>query len=280
MPLAMANNLQLIINKTSVINKKDILFLLQKKYNILPSHLVANNYNFVLNQQQLEDVEKIINNYPVEYILGECDFYGHNFAILPKVLIARFETELLVKAAIKYATPSAKIIEIGCGSGCLSICIAKHRPKAKIIALDIFPPAIQNTKQNIILHKIHNIFAILQNVKTFVKYRGVSFCNSDVVVSNPPYIKKSSFALLQQSVKSFESKFALVGEDNGLEIYKIILHKTLQGKKSLHICFEIGFDISTTLQAFINTQYHGIFKIVEIIKDFNNIDRVLVIKKI
>ena len=273
-------NLKTIFANANGINKKDILFMLEKKYNISSTNLIINNYNINLSVEQSEDINKILNNYPVEYILGECEFFGDRFAILPKVLIPRPETELLVEATIKCSNKNAKIIEIGGGSGCVSISIAKQMPLAKIIALDIFAPAIQNINKNIVLHGAGNVFGTLQNVKTFTKHKGVNFANADVLVSNPPYIKQSSFALMQKSVKNFESRQALIGKDNGLEIYKIILQKALKGKKRLTICFEIGFDIYHSLVNFIEAKYKGIFKIAETINDFNNVKRVIIIRKI
>ncbi len=182
-----------------------------------------------------EGLEKLKQGLPVQYIVGNVNFYGITLKVNENVLIPRFETETLVEKTIKYAKENLKepykIIDLGTGSGAIAITLKKHL-NSQIDAIDISEKALDIAKENAINNNlIINFYKsnMLENVKD--KY--------DVIISNPPYISKNE--KIDDIVKNNEPAIALYADDNGLEYYKKILEKATDhlNKPGL-IAFEIG----------------------------------------
>ena len=205
------------LNKPDFISNPDWI-LLQKKYNNMESIL-----------------EKLNNGYPVQYLIGEIEFLNTIINVDERVLIPRFETEYLVDKTIKYAksmfNKKIDIIDLGTGSGCIAISLAKNL-LANITALDIDDNTLDLAKQN----------AILNNVSVkFIKKDMTSKLENkyDIIISNPPYIPYDGF--VQEKVKKYEPNIALFAEDEGLYFYKKILENHLGNlNKPGLIAFEIG----------------------------------------
>ena len=281
--LTLLTPLKNLFYSQNVAVQNDIIKLFEDKYNISKTNFLLNINNIDFRTQQIRDCIKIINNYPVEYITNKVLFYNNEFYIQQKVLIPREDTEILVNAIIKKLNKDRnyKIFEIGTGSGALLVSLALNNAKLRLCGIDIYNKAYQNTKHNINKYNLKNrVFNTKCDIKNFVKFKGLSLKNCDIIFSNPPYIKKSSHSRLQSSVKFFESHLALFGGVDGLYFYKLILNKcSIECKKNAIIFFEIGYDISKELTNFINKKYFGMFKITEKIYH-NNINRVIVIQKI
>lgn len=158
---------------------------------------------------------------PLQYILGTTTFFGLEFTVNPNVLIPRPETEELVEWILKTnRLPSPSILDIGTGSGCIAVALAKNIAKAKVFALDISPNAIDTAKVNAQQNDI-NITFINKNILTLpAELNGSPF---DIIVSNPPYVRESEKQQMEPNVLEFEPDLALFVHDaNPLEFYKAI----------------------------------------------------------
>jgi len=217
---------------------------------------------------------------PIQYILGKADFMGLSFKVTPSVLIPRPETEVLVEKAIEVVTRHMThdtrlgILDLGTGSGCIAVSLAKFLPNAKIDALDISEDALEIARTN----------AKLNNVKINFK-RGDLFspCSLEpraynLIVSNPPYIVSSEINKLQPEVR-YEPSLALNGGRDGLDFYRRIIKNAPKFlKKHGLLIMEMGFSQAEDLKNIFQNSHK--FEIIEVIKDYNNIERVVVARKI
>ena len=135
----------------------------------------------------LNDFERILKNEPIQYIIGNVNFYGNTFICDNRALIPRPETEILVESVIQskiWSKEKISILEIGTGSGCISISLAKLREKISIDSIDISLKALDLAKQNYLINKVKEpinfIHTDFENFKTTTIY--------DIIISNPPYI--------------------------------------------------------------------------------------------
>lgn len=181
-----------------------------------------------------EGLEKLNQGLPVQYIVGNVDFYDINLLVDKNVLIPRFETELLVEKTINYAKElkaPLDILDIGTGSGAIAITLSKHL-NANVLATDISKEALNIAKNNA---KRNNENVTFKQSDIFQNIQG----KFDIIISNPPYIAKSE--VIDPLVKNNEPHIALYAEENGLYFYRKILEniKPFLKEKSL-IAFEIG----------------------------------------
>jgi release factor glutamine methyltransferase len=158
---------------------------------------------------------------PLAYILGSKEFYSLEFEVTPSVLIPRPETESLVAAALEFAAqhPSARVLDIGTGSGAIAISIAANAPRALVVAADIEQDALAVAGRNVARHhaedrvelRLADIFEPLDS--------GVALGNFDLIVSNPPYVEVSAIDSLAPEVRDFEPPAALFTGAGALECY-------------------------------------------------------------
>lgn len=216
-------------------------------------------------------VDKLINGEPIQYVIGNVDFYGNIIYVNKDVLIPRFETELLVEKTIKYIKSTfnkqVSVLDIGTGSGCIAITIAKNI-SSKVDAVDISEGAIKVAKDNCIHNSVDiNIFKsdIFSNVNK--KY--------DVIISNPPYIAYDEE--IMDIVKNNEPHTALYASDNGLYFYDKILKecKDYLNDKFL-IAFEIGYTQGDAIKELVQKYLNNIDVWIE--KDYSDKDRFVFIK--
>jgi release factor glutamine methyltransferase len=215
---------------------------------------------------------------PLQYIIGKVEFYGLEFEVNPSVLIPRPETELLVEAVIellkKHESPS--ILDIGSGSGNISIALAKNIPACKIVGLDISEEAIETAKRNAKLNEVENqLMFVKKNILNGLEIGENKF---DVVVSNPPYISAAEFLNLDPELRLYEPRFALTDENDGLSFYRKIsaLSKSLL-KNNGKIFFEIGVGQSEEVKRIL---LDNDYKSIVIKKDFSDIERIIIGEKI
>ena len=219
----------------------------------------------------IDDAIKLLNkNIPVQYIVGEVDFYGNIFKINNNVLIPRFETEQLVELTIEYINDkfnrNVNILDIGTGSGCIAITLKKNID-CNVDAVDISLEAIKVAKDNAKLNNVDiNIFKsdILNNVDN--KY--------DVIISNPPYISYDEE--IMDIVKNNEPKTALYASNDGLYFYEEILKIC---KRNLNKDFIIAFEIGSTQGKKIKDMALNYLDNIDVYvkKDLNNLDRFVII---
>jgi release factor glutamine methyltransferase len=162
---------------------------------------------------QWEDVlSELKKEKPIQYILGETEFYGLRFIVDENTLIPRPETEELVELIVesqKSKVKSLKILDIGTGSGCIAISLAKNLPNAQVFALDVSEKAIAIAKKNAAMNKV-NVDFILANILE-IEDLNQQF---DCIVSNPPYVRLLEKAEIKTNVLAYEPHLALFVEDN------------------------------------------------------------------
>ncbi|MDQ7816946.1 MAG: peptide chain release factor N(5)-glutamine methyltransferase [Melioribacteraceae bacterium] len=209
---------------------------------------------------------------PVQYIIGSTEFYGLQFDVNPSVLIPRPETEILVETIInKYKfSDRLKILDIGCGSGNISIALAKNLTNAAIMAIDVSEEALKLAEANAIRNEAGNI--IFQ--KADITLNGFLTKNKfDLIVSNPPYVSGQEFDSLQKEIIMYEPRIAITDNENGLKFFKRITefaNETLIEGGSLY--YEMGLGQSDDVKSIMNG--NG-FEGIQIVKDYQKIDRVI-----
>lgn len=212
-------------------------------------------------------INRLNNGEPIQYIIGNVNFYGNIIEVNKDVLIPRFETEELLEKTIKFINENfinPKILDVGTGSGCIAITLKKELPTSKVHAIDISKQALDIAKQNSINNNVKIKFYesdILKNVNE----------KFDVIISNPPYIDYNDEKIMD-IVKNNEPSLALFALNNGLYFYEEILKNA---KKNLNeksiIAFEIGYKQGNDIKN-IAQKYFPNSKIV-IEKDLQKKDR-------
>jgi len=154
---------------------------------------------------------------PLQYILGSQEFMGLDFQVTPAVLIPRHDTEVLVTEAVNRGQSARSILDIGAGSGCVAVAIAKALPAAEVCAVDISAEALAVARANAERHEASVQFFQGSLLEPFAGRR------FDMIVSNPPYIPKAELETLQPEVRAFEPQNALDGGVDGLDFYRTIV---------------------------------------------------------
>lgn len=205
---------------------------------------------------------------PLQYILGREDFYGRTFTVLEGVLIPRQDTEISVEVILKILKNNniKNLLEIGCGSGIVSVTLdLETKGQVDITAVDISPQAIKNTNVN------------KNNLKSNIKILESNLFEEinekfDLIYSNPPYIKSHEIENLQVEVRDHEPRLALDGGSDGLYFYRKIIKDAPNFLNSHgYLVFEIGYDEAEDISSIMRENFD-----LEIYKDLNNLDRVVV----
>ena len=180
---------------------------------------------FLKNEKLSQIQEKLLNFEPVQYVLGEADFFGLKFKVTPNVLIPRPETEELVDLVLKKISKmnfahSIALLDIGTGSGCIAVTIASKNKKISVHAIDVSERALDVAKENARRQKASVQFSLLDILD---ENKWSQLPDFQVVVSNPPYIPQAEKTLMAANVLDFEPHLALfVADENPLIFYKKI----------------------------------------------------------
>jgi release factor glutamine methyltransferase len=251
-----------------------VYLLLEKKLRLTKTEIIAGKETTAIDPVIFnESVNQINNHMPIQYILGEVEFYGRIFQVNPSVLIPRPETELLVhEIRCEFLKPGSKelrILDIGTGSGCISISLALEIPRATVHATDISKEALSTAQQNaqdlhaqVCFHE-HNILA-----------DEISFGPFDLVVSNPPYVSPEEKTTMKQNVLMYEPHLALFAPaEDPLAFYKSIASKS---RTVLHEGGSVWLEINEhfgdeVCHVFTKSGYQS----VRMIKDFDNKNRIV-----
>ncbi|MCS5420334.1 MULTISPECIES: peptide chain release factor N(5)-glutamine methyltransferase [Psychrilyobacter] len=180
------------------------------------------------------------NKRPLQYVLGFEEFYGYKFYVDESVLIPRPETELLVERCIKLMSEieEPKILDIGSGSGAISISLGKELPKSMVLGVDISEKALAVANKN----KAENNAANVKFIKSDI-LKGVEYKKFNLIVSNPPYIPDYEYEVLEEKVLKYEPKLALTAPENGLYFYEEISKNAPDHLvKGGYLAFEIGYN--------------------------------------
>ncbi|SKA75870.1 release factor glutamine methyltransferase [Caloramator quimbayensis] len=219
-------------------------------------------------------VERRKNGEPISYILGYKEFMSLKFKVEKGVLIPRPDTEVLVEEVLKNIKDKKNpiIVDVGCGSGAISVSIAKYKEDALIYALDIMDVPLKVTFENARLYGVEKRVHVIKSdmLKSLDK---TLYDKVDVLVSNPPYIKWDIIPTLMKDVKDYEPYEALYGGEDGLYFYRNITREALPFIKSGgFIAYEIGHDQGFQVQ---NILKENEFYNICCIKDLAGLDRVV-----
>ena len=220
-------------------------------------------------------LDKIINeNYPVQYITNSQAFFNEVYYVDENVLIPRQDTEILVEKAIDYIRSEniTNAIDLCTGSGCIGISIARNSDIEKVILVDISAKALDIADRNIEDNYIEDkVSTMKSNLLDEIIKSGIK---TDMIVSNPPYIKSKDMASLDANVK-YEPTLALDGGITGMDFYeKIVEQAKLVLNNNGLLIFEIGYDELEQMKELINNNKE--YTMLESVKDYGGNDRVVV----
>ena len=248
--------------------------LILKRYlNISDSEFLT-LYNREIEKEKELLIEKAVQKrkerYPLQYILGEWDFYKYTFKVGEGVLIPRSDTEILVEKAVEYLknTKNPQVLDLCAGSGCIGISIAKDYQHSTVTLVEKFDKAFRYLEQNIKLNDAKNAKALEGDVLRGDGSDGIY----DLIVSNPPYIPPNEMDIISPETR-FEPETALLGGEDGMLFYKAIIENY---KKSLKKGGMLGFEVGINEdEAVANLLKEALFENITVTKDFNGINRVV-----
>ena len=271
------------LNKGMIILKSNNIETPKLKARLLLQYILKKNRQYLIvydnkeidKKQQWEyfiNIEKLANGVPLQHITHTQEFMKMDFFVNENVLIPRPDTEILVEEVIEIAKrmEKSKILDLCTGSGAIAISIAKNVPSAEVWAIDISEKALEVAKKN------------ANNLQAKVKFKKSNLFNNinktkfDIIVSNPPYIKKADIKLLSNEVQK-EPEIALDGGYDGLDFYRKIASQAIDYLKfGSYLCFEIGFDQQEDVTEIIKNTKH--FNNTYCKKDLFGNDRIIVTK--
>ena len=228
----------------------------------------------IINKSKLKKlkswIKRRIDREPLQYITGKVEFYGLKFISTPQALIPRPETERLVDITLNSLKkiPEPKILEIGTGSGCVSIAVSNKKPRANILSLDISKNALELAKINAKSNNCKNI-----------NFLEMDFLNEipdgrfDILISNPPYIPQKEIENIMPEVKNYEPRIALTDFEEGLNFYFRIAKVGRTLIPNGIIILEVG--LGNHPQKVFSLFKEAGFDQLELIKDYNNNERIL-----
>lgn len=218
---------------------------------------------------------------PEEYITGKAYFCDLEFKVTEDVLIPRIETEKLVDIVVEYIKTNKiennkdlKILDIGTGSGCIAISIAKKLPNIKIDAIDISPKALVVAKENAITNGVGERINFIEN--NLIENINIHY---NIIVSNLPYIPTSRIPILENSVKNFEPTLALDGGEDGFELYRKLFKQIIDNKINPDF-IAIEFDDDHNELSIKEAEKYFTNHKIKVEKDLFNYDRFLTIQSI
>ncbi len=236
---------------------------------------------FLSNEQEASlaaILDRLLKHEPIQYIIGETEFYGLRMKVGPGVLIPRGETEELVEWVLRtkgwyYEGKSIenkvlRVLDIGCGSGAIAIALAKNMPEAEVYAADISDSALEFTRSNARLNEV--------SVSTFyldILNPDPCLLSLDVIVSNPPYVAEWDRAAMARNVLDYEPHVALFapGED------PLVFYRAISGFAAGHLVpgGSVYVEINEGIGEKTAEIFRGCFKNVELRKDINGKDRMI-----
>lgn len=211
------------------------------------------NFDKPLSEEELTRYRAMVGRRakrePLQYILGTQEFMGLEFRVTPSVLIPRHDTEVLVTEAIKRGTQVQRILDIGTGSGCIAVAVAKALPEVAVVAVDISSEALKVARQNAETHEAQVDFV---EGSLFSPLAGRRF---DMILSNPPYIPEEELETLQREVRDFEPLGALDGGTDGLDFYRRIVAQAPDHlNEAGWLLFEVGAGQAPEVLALLKEQ--------------------------
>ena len=236
--------------------------------------LIAHAEDEVSDVDQFREVvERRAAGEPLQYITGTQDFYGREFRVTPDVLIPRPETELLVEAALEVNKAATLICDVGTGSGCIALTLLCELDRARAVALDKSPAALEVAKSN--AQKL----GVADRAEFVVSdcFDSLDAYEFDFIVSNPPYVSAGVLEGLQREVRDHEPLIALSPGPDGLSIIRRLIHESPKFlKQNGHLIMEIGFDQGEAVQKLVDA---SVWELLEVRPDLQCIPRIVLLRK-
>ena len=239
----------------------------------------ARNLSLAESDRYEDLLKRRLNREPLAYITGQQEFWSLDFIVSSDVLVPRPETELLVEIALKELanladTKLPRILELGTGSGAISVALATESPQAQIVATEISPAALAIARRNACRHGVSKGIRFLQG-DLFTALDQEHENDFDLVVSNPPYIPRGEISNLEAEVSRWEPRAALDGGVDGLNFYRLIAEEAPDylrqgGVVAVEISATMGSSVLALFRdsaAYLDTQLH---------QDYSGRDRVII----
>ena len=265
------------LKEKKILNPYLDLKILLKEASLDKKDIILSNLN--IDHIDLEYLKKLIsrrlNDEPVSKIVKKKYFWKNEFYVNSDVLDPRPESEIIIEEVLSNINDTdkkIKILDIGTGSGCLAISIAKELKNSQITAIDISEKAIEVAKKNIKINNVESQIKLLQ-----CDFNNISE-EYDFIITNPPYVNENDYQKLHLGIKKYEPKIALIGGNDGLEFYRLFAKKIekIMKNNSYFIC-EIGYDQLDACKKIFNESNLLLCKVS---KDIQKIDRTLTFLKI
>lgn len=254
----------------------DVEILLQKVLDVDRLYILLNLERNLSEDEEIlfnKFINERLNNRPIAYIVENREFMGLDFYVKEGVLIPRPDTEILVEEVIELGKNKGpiNILDIGTGSGAITISLAKYLDNAKVTSVDISDIALEIAKRNAISNDVDNKINFIKSDLFTNIDKNMKF---DIIVSNPPYIKREVIETLDKQVKDFEPYNALEGGIDGLDFYRTITSQAKDYlKKGGILAYEVGHDQSEDVSKLMEKDgYTNIYTR----KDLQQIDRVVI----
>jgi len=269
-----------VINKTTPYFEKHSVESARLTIELLLAHLLNKKrldlyleFERELEENALRELREMVKRRvagePIQYIIGVAEFCGWKFAVDRRVLIPRPETELLVEAV--FSRNPRVIVDVGTGSGCIAISLAKKLASCEIHALDASRDALEVARRNASLHKVEKSIRFFPS--DLLAVLSDSF-RADAVVSNPPYIAVGEVAKLPKEVRDFEPVQALVAGEDGLEIIRRLVK---DAKRVLSptgfVALEMGAGQRVAVEQLFVSEGYGVEQVV---RDLQGHERVMI----
>ena len=243
-------------------------------------YIIANDLNQLDYEQEKEyffEIEKLLENNPIEYITNKKEFMNLELYVNQDVLIPRQDTEILVEEVINILqnikAENIQILDMCTGSGAIAIALAKNVEKCIVDAADISSGALEVVRKNVVKNQVEDKINII-NSDLFSKVPNKKY---NLIVSNPPYIERNVIENLDKQVQK-EPIIALDGGEDGLDFYKKIINKASSYLESNgYLCFEIGYNQKNEVQNLLSNS--GKYQNIYCKKDLCGNDRVIIAKK-
>ncbi|MFL2875621.1 MAG: peptide chain release factor N(5)-glutamine methyltransferase [Candidatus Pelagibacter sp.] len=243
---------ELLLSKTLNKSREEILINLDQK---IGKKNISTFKEFLKRRSKCE---------PIAYILEEKEFWSNKFFVTKDTLIPRPETELLVEKLLKmYDGKKISILDIGTGSGCIIISLLYNLKKSKGIGIDISKKAISAAKKNAFRYKLFNRIKLLNK-----SLESIFEKKFDLIVSNPPYIKRKDIKNLSEDIKKYEPIMALDGGNDGLDLIKKVIYKS---RKILKINGTLALEIGNEqIKKVSKILIDNNFRVKNLITDYKN----------
>ncbi len=244
----------------------------EAQFHACPEQIVSREVTRRFRRQ----IAKRLKGLPLAYLLGKKDFWSNSFHINKNVIIPRPETELIVDRVIQLSGgEKGLIVDLGTGSGNISLSLAKELPGFEVLATDVSGAALKTAKQNARALKVENVRFIRGSWFESLENMGLEG-RCDFILSNPPYVAELEWDTLQEEIRSYEPKKALVSGRTGMEAISILIRKSFEYlKPGGYLIFEIGWGQRDRSMNLFGSGWSRI----ESIRDLNGIPRIIAARR-